>query len=217
MSAETIEQDGRKLVRARNRERLLQAASALFAQRGYRGTTTRDIAEAAGITERTLFRHVSSKSELFREAVISPVEMFIEQFRSSWDQRPRGSRGTDVEIKEFIGNLLDVVEGERHLLLALLACLAYENDDEDFSDLRGTLAPLLSTLDDIFEVEAATRGWELDPVIGVRAIVGMVLALTIHSDWLFASRRTPSRERLVEELTRFAAWGVSGRPGPASA
>jgi len=68
--------DGRRLVRAKNRERLLQAASELFSQRGYRGTTTRDVADAAGITERTLFRHVPSKAALFREAVIAPVEAF---------------------------------------------------------------------------------------------------------------------------------------------
>jgi len=212
VSAEPQETDGRRLLRARNRERLLLAASELFAQRGYRGTTTRDIADAAGITERTLFRHVPSKAALFREAVVSPVEAFVLDFGERWADRPRGSRAAEVEIREFFTNLLTVIEGERHLLLALMAALAYEPEDADFPELQKTLSPLLSTLDEIFTVEAGIRGWSLDPVIGVRMIVGMALAVTIHSDWLFAGHQPPRRAALVEELTKLTTWGVSGHP-----
>lgn len=42
-------------------ERILEAASGLFAQRGYQGTTTRAIAEAAGVNEVTVFRRFTSK------------------------------------------------------------------------------------------------------------------------------------------------------------
>jgi len=210
MSAETQEMDGRSLIRAKNRERLLLAASEMFAQRGYRGTTTRDIADAAGITERTLFRHVPSKAALFRQAVIAPVEAFVVDFRLSWSDRPRGSRDAELEIREFFENLLSVIESERHLLLALMACLAYESDDADFPELQDTLAPLLGTLDDIFAVEAGIRGWSLDPVIGVRIIVGMALAVTIHTDWLFAGHKQPRRAALVEQLTKLTTWGVTG-------
>lgn len=211
MTAETLESDGRRRLRARNRERLLTAASTLFAQRGYRGTTTRDIAEAAGITERTLFRHVPSKAELFREAVIAPVESFVLGFTSAWSDRPRGARESEVEIREFFDNLLSVLESERHLLQAMMACLAFESDDADFPELQKTLAPLLDILDDVFAVEADLRGWQLDPVIGVRLIVGMALSITVHQDWLFAGHRQPRREALVDELTKLTAWGVVGR------
>jgi len=212
VTAENPEIDGRRRLRARNRERLLTAASELFAQRGYRGTTTRDIAEAAGITERTLFRHVPSKSALFREAVISPVESFVVSFSEGWSDRPRGARESEVEIREFFENLLAVLESERHLLMALMACLAFESDEADFPELQQTLAPLLKTLDDIFAVEAGVRGWTLDPVIGVRLIVGMALSVTVNSDWLFAGHGPTQRATLVEEMTKLIAWGVAGHP-----
>jgi len=212
VSVEVQEMDGRRLVRARNRQRLLLAASQLFAQRGYRGTTTRDIADAAGITERTLFRHVPSKAALFREAVIAPVESFVNDFSEAWADRPQGARDTEIEVREFFTNLVAVIEGERNLLLALMAALAYESDDPDFPELHDTLAPMLSTLDRIFAVEADLRGWTLDPVIGVRMIVGMALAVTVHADWLFAGQPTPRREALVDQLTRLTTWGVAGTP-----
>jgi AcrR family transcriptional regulator len=43
---------------------LQAAADRLFAERGYKETTVRDIAEAAGVTERTFFRYFSAKEEL---------------------------------------------------------------------------------------------------------------------------------------------------------
>ena len=49
------------------RGRIIQAASVLFSQRGYAGTTTRSIAKKAGVNEVTLFRHFGSKENLARE------------------------------------------------------------------------------------------------------------------------------------------------------
>ncbi len=47
--------------------RLQQAALELFGQRGYEQTTVAEIAERAGLTERTFFRHFADKREvLFR-------------------------------------------------------------------------------------------------------------------------------------------------------
>ncbi|AFV77164.1 MULTISPECIES: TetR/AcrR family transcriptional regulator [Thermus] len=51
------------------RRRLLQAALELLAERGYRGATTRAIAERAGVSEVTLFRRFRSKGALLREAL----------------------------------------------------------------------------------------------------------------------------------------------------
>jgi AcrR family transcriptional regulator len=51
-----------------NREKLLDAAMRVFAESGFRGATTRRIAEAAGVNEVTLFRHFKSKSALISEA-----------------------------------------------------------------------------------------------------------------------------------------------------
>ena len=46
------------------RDRLQQAALALFADRGYDDTTVAEIAERAGLTERTFFRHFADKREV---------------------------------------------------------------------------------------------------------------------------------------------------------
>jgi AcrR family transcriptional regulator len=48
---------------------LLEVTARLFADHGWRGTTTRRIAEEAGVNEVTLFRHFKSKEALLGEAV----------------------------------------------------------------------------------------------------------------------------------------------------
>ncbi len=46
------------------RGRLIRAAAELFERRGFEQTTTADIAERAGVTERTFFRHFPDKREV---------------------------------------------------------------------------------------------------------------------------------------------------------
>jgi len=45
--------------------KLIQAAGTLFARQGYHGTSTREIALLAGVSENTIFRHFTSKEDLF--------------------------------------------------------------------------------------------------------------------------------------------------------
>src|SRR5215471_18546020 len=54
----------RDVRREETRQRLIEAAMRLFAEHGYADTTTAQIAEAAGVTERTFFRHFPSKADL---------------------------------------------------------------------------------------------------------------------------------------------------------
>jgi len=50
-----------------NRERILAAAASIYAQHGFRGATTRLIAQEAGVNEVTVFRLFGSKGQLFEE------------------------------------------------------------------------------------------------------------------------------------------------------
>jgi len=55
------------------RVRLLERAAELLLEQGFAATSTRQIAQAAEVTERTLFNIVASKSELLRQVVLSAV------------------------------------------------------------------------------------------------------------------------------------------------
>jgi AcrR family transcriptional regulator len=51
----------------KTKEDLLRASLKLISEKGYLGSTTREIAQEAGVTELTLFRHFGSKERLFEE------------------------------------------------------------------------------------------------------------------------------------------------------
>jgi AcrR family transcriptional regulator len=47
------------------REAIIKAVRAVFAEKGFHGTTTRELAEAAGVSEALLFKHFPTKEALF--------------------------------------------------------------------------------------------------------------------------------------------------------
>ncbi|MFC7618804.1 helix-turn-helix domain-containing protein [Microlunatus sp. GCM10028923] len=69
--------------RERTRSALLEAAAELFLERGFDATTTRQIADRAGVSEMTLFRHFPTKEALLLEDSYDP--MIAEAIRA----RPR--------------------------------------------------------------------------------------------------------------------------------
>jgi len=64
MGAEPIQPEG-----PTTRQRILREASALFAQKGYHGTSTREIAAAVGIQQPSLFHHFESKDAIMSELI----------------------------------------------------------------------------------------------------------------------------------------------------
>jgi AcrR family transcriptional regulator len=65
------------------RDRILVEASRLFARRGYYGSTTRDIAEATGIRQPSLFHHFSSKSAILMTLVDIDLTASLAEIRGA--------------------------------------------------------------------------------------------------------------------------------------
>lgn len=63
------------------REELLAIAAGLFAERGLRATTVRDIADAAGILSGSLYHHFSSKEAIVDEILRSFLDALFGEYR----------------------------------------------------------------------------------------------------------------------------------------
>jgi TetR/AcrR family transcriptional regulator len=83
----------RKLVpRETRRAQILEVAAGLFAQRGFAGTTTRQIAAAVGTSETVLFRHFPTKDSLYaaileRWAPAGELDRWLGGLRTLADRR----------------------------------------------------------------------------------------------------------------------------------
>jgi AcrR family transcriptional regulator len=63
---------------AARRAQIFQAAEAVFADKGYHGATTREIALAADVSEGTLYNYFASKRDLFTGLMISRADALID-------------------------------------------------------------------------------------------------------------------------------------------
>ncbi|AEB10776.1 TetR/AcrR family transcriptional regulator [Marinithermus hydrothermalis] len=99
--------------------RLLSAALELVAERGYRGATTRRIAERAGVAEVTLFRRFKTKARLVAEAV-----RWATADLGSLAQEPTGDLRTDLVRLARVYN--DLIQTRRGLVLRILPELGRE-------------------------------------------------------------------------------------------
>ncbi|SFT01516.1 TetR/AcrR family transcriptional regulator [Marininema halotolerans] len=63
------------------KEKILEKASGLFRNKGYHGTTIRDISEASGILSGSLYAHIRSKEDLLFEITDRGAEHFLQSVR----------------------------------------------------------------------------------------------------------------------------------------
>ena len=78
----------------RSRAAVIAAARTLFLRNGYAGTTMEEVAEAAGLTKRTVYNIYSDKSALFSE-IVADVMAFAERFARELPAAFREVRGPD--------------------------------------------------------------------------------------------------------------------------
>jgi AcrR family transcriptional regulator len=60
-----------KLSKEERREAIIRAVRRLFADKGFHGTTTRELAEAAGVSEALLFKHFPTKEALYSAILLA--------------------------------------------------------------------------------------------------------------------------------------------------
>lgn len=63
------------------RDELLQLAATMFAERGMRATTVRDIADSAGILSGSLYHHFSSKEEMVDEVLRGFLDWLFHRYQ----------------------------------------------------------------------------------------------------------------------------------------
>lgn len=177
-------------------DRILAAAAELFAERGYTGTTTRSIAEHAGVNEVTLFRRFSSKQGI------------LAALAQSWATGMAGfAVGNLPESEDTRGTLLalahmevaqSIVVGAAALRLALDARSAPEVREAMDGGPEGNFAGLTEYLAQ--RQAAGDLRSDLDPRVMAEAFFALTSQLVMSRQVLDASGAT--YQVPIEEATR---------------
>ncbi|MBF4633076.1 TetR/AcrR family transcriptional regulator [Agreia pratensis] len=113
---------------AERRELILGHASAVFGRRGYPGTTTEQIAQAAGISQPYVVRMFGTKEKLFVEVMERALGKLIVAFREIIRLRDSGEIA-DYELGARLGQAyVDLIE-DRGILMSLMQGFIQGHDD----------------------------------------------------------------------------------------
>jgi AcrR family transcriptional regulator len=152
------------------REQVLTAAMAVFARDGYQGTSTEDVAKAAGISQPYLFRLFDTKKALF----IAVVERGFASVGQAFKEAAAGLRGE--QALEAMGDAYGQLLANRDLLLVQLHAYAASEDPDVRVVTRRAFAAL-------WRIVAETSGLEEERVVLFFAkgmLLNVIAAMDAH-------------------------------------
>ena len=119
----------RERKKQRTREQIIEAATGLFAERGYQATTVADIATAADVAPRTFFAHFPSKEAV----VFHNVDRDLDGLAATLRDRLPGETAFDA-LRRWIESMFDewMAEGDTAALRKRL-CI----EDEGLANFQG--------------------------------------------------------------------------------
>jgi TetR/AcrR family transcriptional regulator len=197
---------------AARREQLMGTALRLFAEHGFRGTTTRRIAEDAGVTEAVIFQHFPDKDALYAAILeAKAADPWAQQWFAELELLAAGADATAV-LRCLFGGIVDLHERDPYYL-RLMVYSALEQHP-----LSGRLQPRSAHLYQLLErfIIRGQRGGRFRE--GPAAVlVRAVLALPIYHVIQRRLFKTPwpaiQRDELVDTGVRFALAGLARPSG----
>ena len=116
---------GRKNIK--KKRKIIEAASRLFAEQGYDGTTTVQIVKEAGATEPLLYYHFKDKEDLFTTILMSAFEQIFKKLDNLGDE----ASTSFGRLEQLISIHFEIVEEMPYeLVLAINTCPAKLKDPD---------------------------------------------------------------------------------------
>lgn len=178
----TTHANGARMTGEDRRLQILKVAMRLFSQRGFRGTTTKEIALAAGVSEAMVFRHFATKEQLY-SAILDHKACLHETMDPLQVVSEAIARKDDRAV--FEGLALDALnrhdcDPEFHRLLLHSALEEHELATMFWEKFVKRVYRILSKY--IRERQRDGAMIELEPLIIVRAFVGMVIHHSLNNN-----------------------------------
>jgi len=154
-------------------DKILQAAGKLFARQGYYGTSTREIARLADVSENTLFRHFENKEKLFWSSINSYSAGL--KFRQDVLKGITQHGSPEVVLPKIIEMLADITNYQPELLrLIAVAFVELHTKVDEFCEEQ--LSPLFSAINFYLETNIRSgRIRNLDSTMLTSALIMTVL------------------------------------------
>lgn len=195
------------------KERILTAAEALFAQRGFDGASLRQLTAAAGVNLAAVNYHFGSKEKLVEQVFKRRLDA-LNQHRLAELAKVAGKPGTKLEdvLAAYIRPALELShEGNGSLFMRVLARAFAEHDDtlrqflsENYGHVMKQFTAEFARL--LPHLDKAELYWRIDLVTGALTHAMSGFGMIQRKDNVSEQQH---REQTAAHLIRFAAAGLS--------
>lgn len=194
---------------------ILREAMSLFSQRGFRGTTTKEIAVAAGVSEAMLFKHFATKQELY-SAILDHKACLHEEMDPSQIVAEAVARKDDRAVFEGMAlHALEQHECDPEFQRLLLYSALEEHDLARMFWEKFVLRVYHFLGGYIRERQRDGVFAEVDPKIVVRAFIGMIVHHSLNNNLWDRERRLLriSNQKAAREFTSILLQGIEKDSG----
>jgi AcrR family transcriptional regulator len=193
------------------RLQILDVAVSLFSQKGFRGTTTKEIATAAGVSEAMVFRHFATKQELY-SAILDHKACASGRFDPAEMAADAIARKDDRGVFETLalGALVHHEDDPQFQRLLLHSALEkHELAQMFFDTIVRHVYEFLGNY--IRERQRDGAFIEIDPAIVVRCFIGMVMHHSLNNNLWDPDRRllNISNESAAKHFTDILLKGIT--------
>ena len=207
----TIEGGSGRMAGEERRSQILVVAVSLFSQRGFRGTTTKEIAHAAGVSEAMVFRHFATKEELYA-AILDHKACSHDKFDPEVMAAEAIERKDDRAVFESLAlGALNHHEKDPEFQRLLLhsALEKHQLAEMFFNEYVRRVYEFLGTY--IRERQRDGAFVEVDPAVVVRCFVGMVMHQSLNNNLWDPGRRllNISNETAAKQFTDILLNGIT--------
>jgi AcrR family transcriptional regulator len=176
-----------------SRGRLERAALALYGERGYEKTTVAEIAERAGVTERTFFRHFADKREVLFGGSAATQELLVSAVVGAPDSAtPLDAVAAGVEAVGARFQERRAFAQQRHAVIAANAELR-ERELVKLASLSSALA------------DALRQRGVAEPAASLSGEAGVAIFKVAYERWLDESNRRDFPELIRASLAELKA------------
>ena len=199
---------------ATSRQRLLTAAAAEFAARGFAGASVDRIARAAHVNKAMIYYHFASKAALYREILRDMFEAVAGRVAAA-----AGAAATpEDKVRAFVDAIATEAEARPHFPPIWFREIAEGGAHVDPATLASIAAVVKSLRHILHEGRAAGRFRQVDPLLVHAGIVGPILLYFASAPLRGRLQRggvpgasTASRDDVVAHVQRVALMAVEGR------
>lgn len=178
------------------RHDILTAAMDLFSKKGFRGTTTRDLAYQAGVNEAIIFRHFNSKEELYSAILQHKADENSDPRCEEFEQLAAGT--DDAKFFETIGRTFLERHERDSTFMRLLLFSALEG--HELSEMFVTIMTVRNPMAKYIKRRIDEGGFRpMNPELTARAFFGMFASFVLWQE-VFGLKQTHPHDR--EEVIR---------------